>query len=170
MHALIAKCLSPVQVCEILLQAGANVNAKDCSGCTALHHAIRHHVQLDLAALLLQHGADPNARNRYGSNALLLPTMQCRMQLCKLLYDAGADPTMADYDGCSPISISKMDPKVTTLFHNPWESETGKRDLGKGRDALVSCVSCEQEVPRLDVKWCPGCQAPYCGPGDLSKS
>ena len=64
--------VTPLLYCEypgeasLLLDLGANVNARDEDGWTALHfYALRFH-GLALTRLLLRHGADPNARNENG--------------------------------------------------------------------------------------------------------
>jgi ankyrin repeat protein len=54
--------LAPV---ELLLDAGADVNARHEEGDTALHHAIRMG-HFSVARLLLAHGADQTIRNNQG--------------------------------------------------------------------------------------------------------
>ena len=50
--------IQSVVLCEFLLQNGANVNAQDRVGSTALHYAVREK-QLETTKLLLKYGADP---------------------------------------------------------------------------------------------------------------
>ncbi|RSL61703.1 hypothetical protein CEP54_006046 [Fusarium duplospermum] len=56
------------QVPDYLVKKGADVNAADYHGRTALHWAA-HHGDKRLAQLLLQRGADVNARDRWGKTA-----------------------------------------------------------------------------------------------------
>lgn len=58
-----------VQLCLYLLQHGALVNTRDIQNKTALHYAIQEH-RFETTKLLLDHGADPNARSRYNDDAL----------------------------------------------------------------------------------------------------
>uniref|UniRef100_A0A8D8JRE1 Protein fem-1 homolog C n=1 Tax=Culex pipiens TaxID=7175 RepID=A0A8D8JRE1_CULPI len=58
-----------VQLCSYLISKGADVNARDIQDKTALHYAIQEH-RLETAQLLLEHGADPFAKSRYGDDAL----------------------------------------------------------------------------------------------------
>jgi hypothetical protein len=58
-----------VEIAKLLLEKGADVNARNCSDRTALYVvAERGHV--DMAKLLLEKGADPNARDCFGRTAL----------------------------------------------------------------------------------------------------
>ncbi len=56
-----------VEVVRLLLAAGADVNARDKAGNTAL---ILCHSNPEQSLLLLEAGADPNARNHQGTTAL----------------------------------------------------------------------------------------------------
>lgn len=58
-----------VPLCMYLISKGIDVNAKDVQDKTALHYAIQEH-RLETTKLLLEHGADPFAKNRYGDDAL----------------------------------------------------------------------------------------------------
>ncbi|KFB51997.1 AGAP004499-PA-like protein [Anopheles sinensis] len=58
-----------VTLCTYLISKGADVNARDIQDKTALHYAIQEH-RLETAQLLLEHGADPFAKSRYGDDAL----------------------------------------------------------------------------------------------------
>ncbi|XP_055627199.1 protein fem-1 homolog C [Toxorhynchites rutilus septentrionalis] len=58
-----------VQLCSYLISKGADVNSRDIQDKTALHYAIQEH-RFETAQLLLENGADPFARSRYGDDAL----------------------------------------------------------------------------------------------------
>ena len=69
-----------MQVVALLLQAGADPNAKDSWSYTPLHEAAVKG-KIDVCIMLLQHGADPSIRNSV-SPFLHLPTgflIQCTM-------------------------------------------------------------------------------------------
>ena len=50
--------IGPPYVAQLLIDKGANVNARDTLGDTPLHYASLSN-QVDIARLLLEHGADP---------------------------------------------------------------------------------------------------------------
>lgn len=61
-----------VELLKYLLKAGAPPDVEDIAGYTALHHAtMQEGSRVDLARILLENGADPNHRTRYGSTPIL---------------------------------------------------------------------------------------------------
>lgn len=58
-----------IELCKFLISKGADVNARDIQNKTALHYAIQEH-RLETTQLLLEHGANPFTKSRYGDDAL----------------------------------------------------------------------------------------------------
>jgi ankyrin repeat protein len=77
-----------------LLAEGADVEAQQVDGMTALHWAA-YHDDAETAALLVRAGADVNAQNRYGVPPLSLAAKNGTASLVTLLLDAGADANAA---------------------------------------------------------------------------
>jgi ankyrin repeat protein len=75
-----------------LLQGGADVNAAQADGTTALHWAA-YHEDAEMVALLVRAGANVNAVNRYGVPPLAPACTNGAAAIVKLLLDAGADAT-----------------------------------------------------------------------------
>src|SRR5881296_2680688 len=73
-----------------LLDSGADVNAAQADGTTALHWAV-YNDDAETAALLVKRGANVNAANRYGVPPLSLACTNGNADLVKLLLEAGAD-------------------------------------------------------------------------------
>ncbi len=72
-----------------LLENGADVNAKQVDGMTALHWAVYHDV-LNAAKLLVKAGANVKATNRYGVAPLSLACENGNAELVELLLSAGS--------------------------------------------------------------------------------
>jgi ankyrin repeat protein len=81
-----------------LIDRGADVNAPQADGTTALHWAA-YHDDAELAALLVRSDANVNAENRYGVPPLSLSCTNGNGPLVKLLLDAGANANAARQGG-----------------------------------------------------------------------
>src|ERR1700681_4476073 len=73
-----------------LLEAGADVNAAQVDGMTALHWAV-YNDDAETAGRLVRSGANVNAANRYGVPPLSLASTNGNADLVKLLLEAGAN-------------------------------------------------------------------------------
>lgn len=76
-----------------LIEHGADVNAIDRFGNTALTHHSRWRTKLDLVGALIEHGADPNITGH--SSPLAAAAESMNVEGLHLLLDAGADPLLA---------------------------------------------------------------------------
>jgi len=77
------------RMARLLLDKGADVNARDMFGYTPLLDASLGHEKL--VTLLLSHGADVNGRNDYGETPLLCACGRGNTELARFFVDAGAD-------------------------------------------------------------------------------
>ena len=93
-----------------LLARGADVNKPSAnSGDTPLIAACREWAHSYLIAPLIAAGADVNARDKAGRTALLWSvTPLLNAPLVNLLLDKGADPSLADNSGMTPIARARL--------------------------------------------------------------
>jgi cytohesin len=113
--------VNQLECVRVLLGAGADANrGREASGETPLHHALvaRSSDRSPLVKLLLEHGADPNARTKPGISSfnyggdlrtrgetpLHRAAAYSSAETIKLLLAAGADPAIRDINGDSPAT------------------------------------------------------------------
>lgn len=96
------------------LQAGADIHATDKNGVTALHHAVRFRSP-EAVKFLLEHGARVNqACRRNGSTPLhravtqtgapgTAGRSQAAKEIIQMLLAAGADPSITNKSGKTPL-------------------------------------------------------------------
>lgn len=94
------------QCSEILLKAGAAVDAKNASGDIALFYAMNN-FKTDNTILLLKSGANVNHKNREGYTALMKASQLSRTEIMKVLLEAGADLNAKTAGGLSVLSVAK---------------------------------------------------------------
>jgi ankyrin repeat protein len=90
---------------ERLLAGGADVDAPQGDGATALHWAA-HADMKDMAQVLVAAGADVDAADDHGVTALALACLNASVRMVELLLEAGADPNLARTSGVTPLMIA----------------------------------------------------------------
>lgn len=108
-----------VDVAKLLLQARADVHAKDVAGFSVLHHCCTIYASdtsLQIARLCAQHGADPNAMNRFGELPLFEPVMNCKHGIVRVLCESRADPARKGKDGTTAFSLASLQPDMLKVF------------------------------------------------------
>jgi hypothetical protein len=94
-------------VVSTLVQAGANVNAREkVKGCSALHMAARRGNVL-VAQALLEGGADIEARDKYGDTPLHRAVKCGQAKMVAFLLSAGADGQVKGKGGQTPQQMAR---------------------------------------------------------------
>ncbi|MCK4319154.1 ankyrin repeat domain-containing protein [Candidatus Micrarchaeota archaeon] len=100
---------------ELLLKKGADINAKDVNGKTALMWAAGYG-PIEIAELLIEKGADVNARNEYGQTALMWATMYGHKKIVELLIQKGVDVFYAYKHNDARETINQLAGEKPELF------------------------------------------------------
>ena len=87
------------EVAAVLLEAGADVDARDNDGVTALMMAAWHNKDPKIISVLLGGGADIEARDKDGKTALMLPDYNYNLEIIAALLKAGANIEARDKYG-----------------------------------------------------------------------
>jgi Ankyrin repeats (3 copies) len=101
----VAASAGRMEICNSLLQAGADVNARNHQGATPLLVGLSH-ASIACVPSLLEHGADVNAADNRGRTALMLlmnfgPADPAVQNILHELLDKGADTSRRDFEGKS---------------------------------------------------------------------
>jgi ankyrin repeat protein len=135
-----------LEVVKIILDNGADINAKSARGATALSNARRPvdttiaqfllekgadvnsavssagpDIYLhsgEFARLLLKHGADTGIKDKSGRTALMLACYQSKSEIAEMFLESGADTNVVDNDGNSPLvwAINGMNHQLVELL------------------------------------------------------
>lgn len=123
---------------QALLAEGADVNAPQGDGTTALHWAA-YREDLDMARLLLDAGGDVEAKTRLGDmTPLFMASKNGYAPMIALLIEAGADPTLATTTGTTPVMVAaasgSADAVTVLLDHG---ADPDATDVNQGQTALM---------------------------------
>ena len=93
-----------LQIVSLLIAAGARIDAKGTTGCTALHFAARGN-HLDTIRLLIEKGADLNVRDKEGASPLDNAVWRGSLDTVAILLAHGAQLNVSDTQtGATPIN------------------------------------------------------------------
>ena len=89
-----------------LIKGGANVNAKDKDGVTALMLASKLSLEY-VVDILIDNKADVNAKDNDGDTALMIASQFGHEEIVRDLLKAGANPELENKDGNTAYSLAK---------------------------------------------------------------
>ncbi len=101
-----------VEVMQMLLDHGADVNAKVGRGSTLLHET----GTPEMIKLLLAHGANPSAADDEGITPLHLDAVMAWLEAAQLLLEAGADVNARDSQGWTPLHYAALASRKAKYF------------------------------------------------------
>lgn len=130
--ALIAALDNDLEVLSILLDAGADVNARDNNAVTALMVASTENPEA--VSLLLEAGADVNAKTGWGMTALMIAaSLNKTPEILSLLLNAGADIDARDRNNSTALMFAVLNnpnPDILSFLLNAGADITAKDDYG----------------------------------------
>lgn len=90
-----------VEICQVLIEAGANVNEKDCNSYTPLHLV----KDVEICQVLIEAGANINAKSGNGFTPLHFAKT---VGICQVLIEAGANVNEKNRDGYTPLRYAEI--------------------------------------------------------------
>lgn len=95
------------QMVQLLLRAGADLNAVGLNDQTPLMNAVKLN-RLDTVRVLLKAGARMQVTDRAGDNLLVVAITEDFPEMLTLLLELGASPDLADANGLSPLYWAQL--------------------------------------------------------------
>ena len=141
----------PLANVELLIDKGADVNAKNRRASTPLHWAIHDQAKVHL---LLSKGADVNSKQVQGRTPLFLATiLGDSVPTIRLLLGSGADPNLASANGQTPLMMVAARGNVEAMrLLIEKGAEVNHRD-GAGETALMfACTSGNADAVRFLIE------------------
>jgi len=90
-----------LEVCKLLLKAGANPLATDIDGCNAVHYS----AGAGKAEIFVGYKQLLDSKDKNGCTPLLFAARQGHLEACKSILDAGANPLATNEDGQTALHI-----------------------------------------------------------------
>ena len=137
-----------VQEIRSELLKGANPNAKNDNGVTALMLAAGNNFNSEVLSLLLKAGADVNAKNQWGGTALMEVVRFNPPVVVSILLKAGADVNAKNNSGGTTLmaaAAKNKDPEVISLLLEAGANVNAKSMYDK--TALIEAAS--RNTPRV---------------------
>jgi ankyrin repeat protein len=131
-----------------LLASGADVNARDREGSTALMFAAMRG-DAKMVQALLDAGADPNLKDANGETALLLGAAR-GVEIVRALLSEGADPNLADGEGQTPLLVAaENQPESVRLLIESGADVNHLDDFGVGALTIAEASGSAEIVALL---------------------
>ena len=151
---------------QLLIRERANIHARDVAGYSVLFHCFTNFGNLtetrNLGIELMKAGADPNMQNRFGSTVLYENALAQNYENLQILVEHGADPSIEDNDGNSPMELIGSRARLYEIFRKAASIESNKkRQQAISRGQINICDHCGQ--PGFTKVCAKCCVAQYCG-------
>lgn len=142
-----------LETVSTLVAEGADVNAPQGDGATALHWAA-HRNDLDVATLLIEAGADVNTANTLGATPLWLAAINGSAPMVERLLESGADPDVSLKMGETPLMTAARSGDLRTVeLLLEYGADVNAIERERGQTALMWAVAQEHaDVTRLLIE------------------
>jgi ankyrin repeat protein len=131
---------------QLLLQMGANVNATTLTRLSPLQYAVGNSTSLEIVKLLIENGADMEARDGTGRTVLMIAAAKDYFDKAQLLVQRGANVNATTTRRLTPLHFAAgggKSPEIVRLLLDAGVDIEARDDTG--RTALFVAASCSRE-------------------------
>ena len=102
--------------------------------------------QLEAAKWLLDNGADVNAMNGDGANALSAAAFLGQAEVAELLIDAGIDASARNFEGNSAVDVAQTPWDITEYIAAMLQLDVDRETVEAGRAKIIAMISGSDEA------------------------
>ncbi len=143
---MLAATMGRLAVAELLVEEGADINAKDMEhGRSVLMFAVADG-HLAVAELLIAKDVNVNAKNNDGYTALMFATIRGRLEIVKLLLENDADITIKNNWGETALGIARErnETAIVQLIRDEWAARQKRK-----KDVAAAVEEARQVYPDI---------------------
>lgn len=143
-------------ITKILLKAKADPKIENASKVTALHRSAEAG-HIENAELLLEAGADVDARDRWGETATIIAVQNEDLRMVRLLLRYNPDLTITNNHGQSALTIAKKhrNPRIYNMLTKRTKLKLTERMLHTVRSVINTDIESETAEERKSQVKCP---------------
>ena len=97
--------------------------------------------QLEASKWLIDNGADVNATNGNGGNALAAAAFLGQAEIARLLIDAGIDASARDFEGNSAVDVAQTPWDMTEYIAAMLQLDVDRETVEAGRAEIIAMIS-----------------------------
>lgn len=139
-----------LEICEVLMKAGADPLATTASGDTVLHTAV-HHGQKDIVSFLLPNKQLVDLKNADGDTPFLYAAGKS-LEICEVLLKAGADPLVTNASGETALHIAVRSGKKDIASFLSANKQLIELKNNEGKTPLLLAVELSLEIYEVLLK------------------
>ena len=142
-----------LEVAQMLLALNVEVNAKNHSGMTPLHRALKNSRETDLVRLLLDHGADVHMHDICRSSTLHHAAEKGNPEIIKMILERNPEVEARDVRGTTPLQAASFtgDPDVVQLLLDHGADPHARDNRGMTALDIAGSLEVSQMLIKLKV-------------------